>query len=107
MSVELPESVGYRVKKRLLGPPLHTERLADERLGKPTALAVFASDDPAAPQMLGAYQQEGDRVVFRPRFPPTPQVRLRAVFRPAGRPPVTAWFDGGPVPEPGPATRLV
>ena len=44
-SVELPESVGYRVKKRLLGPPLHTERLAHERLGKPTALAVFASDN--------------------------------------------------------------
>ena len=71
------------------------------------AVSVFAGDDPAAPPMLGAYQQEGDRVVFRPRFPPTPQVRLRAVFRPAGRPPVTAWFDGGPVPEPGPATRLV
>src|SRR5215468_253822 len=45
VSVELPESVGYRVKKRLLGPPLHTERLAHERLGKPTALAVFASDN--------------------------------------------------------------
>src|SRR6188768_134445 len=45
VSVELPESFGYRVKKRLLGPPLHTERLAHERLGKPTALAVFASDN--------------------------------------------------------------
>jgi amino acid transporter len=43
--VEVPESFGYRVKKRLLGPPLHTERLAHERLGKPTALAVFASDN--------------------------------------------------------------
>jgi amino acid transporter len=44
-AVELPESFGYRVKKRLLGPPLHTERLEHERLGKPTALAVFASDN--------------------------------------------------------------
>src|SRR5258706_13464463 len=26
-------------------PPLHTEQLDDERLGKPTALAVFASDN--------------------------------------------------------------
>ena len=43
--VELPESRSYRLKKRLLGPPLHTERLAHERLGKPTALAVFASDN--------------------------------------------------------------
>src|SRR6476469_476870 len=45
VSLELPESFGYRVKKRLLGPPLHTDRLAHERLGKPTALAVFASDN--------------------------------------------------------------
>jgi amino acid transporter len=43
--VDLQESLGYRVKKRLLGPPLHTDRLEHERLGKPTALAVFASDN--------------------------------------------------------------
>src|SRR5213080_1920327 len=43
---ELPrDSVGYRVKRKLLGPPLHTEQLEHERLGKPTALAVFASDN--------------------------------------------------------------
>ncbi len=41
----LRESSGYRLKTRLLGPPLHTEELAHERLGKPTALAVFASDN--------------------------------------------------------------
>jgi amino acid transporter len=40
-----PDTVGYRMKRRLLGPPLHTEQLDDERLGKPTALAVFASDN--------------------------------------------------------------
>ena len=33
------------MKRRLLGPPLATEQLAHERLGKPTALAVFASDN--------------------------------------------------------------
>ncbi|MHB8670819.1 MAG: amino acid permease [Acidimicrobiales bacterium] len=44
-AVDLPESLSYRVKNRLLGPPLHTEALAHERLGKPTALAVFASDN--------------------------------------------------------------
>ena len=43
--VELPESRGYRFKKKLLGPPLHTDQLVHERLGKPTALAVFASDN--------------------------------------------------------------
>ena len=40
-----PPRAGYLVKRVLLGPPLHTARLAHERLGKPTALAVFASDN--------------------------------------------------------------
>jgi amino acid transporter len=44
-TVEVPEPRGYRIKNALLGPPLRTERLAHERLGKPTALAVFASDN--------------------------------------------------------------
>src|SRR5690348_16017741 len=35
----------YRLKCKLLGQPLHTEELEHERLGKPTALAVFASDN--------------------------------------------------------------
>src|SRR5262249_2157127 len=42
---EVPESLRYRIKTRLLGPPLNTEQLQHERLGKPTALAVFASDN--------------------------------------------------------------
>lgn len=40
-----PDSLRYRIKNKLLGPPLHTEQLEDERLGKPTALAIFASDN--------------------------------------------------------------
>src|SRR6266511_2890003 len=43
--VDRPEKRSYRLKNRLLGPPLATERLEHERLGKPTALAVFASDN--------------------------------------------------------------
>jgi amino acid transporter len=44
--IELPpDSARYRLKNKLLGPPLHTEQLEEERLGKPTALAVFASDN--------------------------------------------------------------
>ncbi len=42
--IDLPESLRYRIKNRLLGPPLHTEELENERLGIPTALAVFSSD---------------------------------------------------------------
>jgi amino acid transporter len=44
--IELPvDGLGYRLKRRVLGPPLHNEQLEEERLGKPTALAVFASDN--------------------------------------------------------------
>jgi amino acid transporter len=43
--VDLPERLSHRIKNRLLGPPLASDRLTHERLGKPTALAVFASDN--------------------------------------------------------------
>jgi amino acid transporter len=36
---------GYALKRLLLGRPLATSRLEHERLGKPTALAVFSSDN--------------------------------------------------------------
>src|SRR5437667_6216507 len=36
---------GYLLKRLLLGRPLATARLEHERLGKPTALAVFSSDN--------------------------------------------------------------
>jgi len=40
-----PDSFGYRFKRRFLGPPLHSDEMEEQRLGKPTALAVFASDN--------------------------------------------------------------
>jgi amino acid transporter len=43
--IDVPETPLYRLKTRLLGSPLHSGELAHERLGKPTALAVFASDN--------------------------------------------------------------
>src|SRR4051812_49910549 len=39
------ETRGYGAKHRLLGPPLRSDELDHQRLGKPTALAVFASDN--------------------------------------------------------------
>jgi amino acid transporter len=39
------DGLGYRLKRKLLGPPLHSDELDHQRLGKPTALAVFASDN--------------------------------------------------------------
>ena len=41
----LPESLGYRIKVRLLGPPLHSNELEHQRLGIPTAMAIFSSDN--------------------------------------------------------------
>ncbi len=43
-SFELPETFAYRLKNRLLGPPLTTEQLATERLGRVAALGVLAPD---------------------------------------------------------------
>jgi amino acid transporter len=40
-----PDSIGYRLKRKVLGPPLHSDEMEHQRLGKPTALAVFASDN--------------------------------------------------------------
>lgn len=45
-AVPMPgDGLGYRIKRKLLGKPLHSEELEHQRLGKPTALAVFASDN--------------------------------------------------------------
>ena len=40
----IPESFGYRLKRRALGPPLVTEQLSEERLSNPLALGVLSSD---------------------------------------------------------------
>ncbi|MFL6206569.1 MAG: amino acid permease [Acidimicrobiales bacterium] len=40
-----PDRLGYRLKRRVLGPPMHSDEMEHQRLGKPTALAVFASDN--------------------------------------------------------------
>ena len=42
--VDLPETLRYRLKNLLLGPPIASDRQTSERLGKPTALAVLSSD---------------------------------------------------------------
>lgn len=43
-SPTLRETATYRIKRKLLGPPISNEDLHDERLGKPVALAVLSSD---------------------------------------------------------------
>jgi amino acid transporter len=41
---DIPETRRYRLKNKLLGPPLVTEQLATERLSKPIALGVLSPD---------------------------------------------------------------
>jgi amino acid transporter len=41
---ELPETFWYSAKRRLLGPPMVNEQLAEERLSKPLALGVLSCD---------------------------------------------------------------
>jgi amino acid transporter len=44
LAANLPETRRYRFKRILLGPPLVSDQLQGQRLGKPTALAVLSSD---------------------------------------------------------------
>jgi amino acid transporter len=44
VKVDLPETLRYRLKNVLLGPPIASDRQSSERLGRPTALAVLSSD---------------------------------------------------------------
>jgi len=43
-AAELPEGFGYAVKRRVLGPPLVTDQLKNERLSRPLALGVLSCD---------------------------------------------------------------
>ena len=41
---ELPETFGYTLKRKLLGPPLVNEQMSGERLSRPLALGVLSCD---------------------------------------------------------------
>jgi len=42
--IDLPETLRYRMKNALLGPPMVNEQLSSERLGRPSALGVLSPD---------------------------------------------------------------
>ncbi len=60
----LPESFRYRLKRRLLGPPLITSQLAHERLSKKAALGVLSSDCISS----SAYGSEEMLIILLPAF---------------------------------------
>lgn len=41
---EYPETLGYKLKNRILGPPMVSEQLSQERLATPVAIGVLAPD---------------------------------------------------------------
>jgi len=43
-ALNYPESFGYRLKNRILGPPMVSEQLTHERLATPVAIGVLAPD---------------------------------------------------------------
>jgi amino acid transporter len=62
--VDLPEGVGYRLKRKLLGPPLTTDQLKHEKLSKRLALGVLSSDCISS----SAYGSEEILLVLLPTF---------------------------------------
>ena len=63
-SADLPERVGYRLKRRALGPPLTTDQLQHEKLSKKLALGVLSSDCISS----SAYGSEQILLILLPTF---------------------------------------
>src|SRR5437868_4301170 len=60
----LPERMSYRLKRTVLGPPLVTEKMHDERLSKKAALGVLSSDCISS----SAYGSEEMLIILLPIF---------------------------------------
>jgi amino acid transporter len=63
-SADLPERLGYRLKRRALGPPLTTDQLEHETLSKKLALGVLSSDCISS----SAYGSEEILLILLPTF---------------------------------------
>jgi amino acid transporter len=63
-SADLPERLGYRLKRLALGPPLTTDQLQHERLSKKLALGVLSSDCISS----SAYGSEEILLILLPTF---------------------------------------
>ena len=63
-SADLPERLGYRLKRRALGPPLTTDQIEHETLSKKLALGVLSSDCISS----SAYGSEEILLILLPMF---------------------------------------
>jgi hypothetical protein len=83
------------------------EAVAEPPAGWPSVFAVYAGADGGdVPPMLGTYTVEAASLVFRPRFPLSPGMHVRAVFQPLDGPRVESAFDI-PAAAPLPSTTRV
>ncbi|MFL6099053.1 MAG: amino acid permease [Actinomycetales bacterium] len=64
VTVDVPEGIGYRLKRKLLGPPLTTDQIKHEKLSKRLALGVLSSDCISS----SAYGSEEILLVLLPTF---------------------------------------
>ena len=73
---------------------------AEPPSGWQSVFAVYAGSGDVPP-LLGAYTIEGGELVFRPRFPLSPGIHVRAVFHAPGSPELETAFDipAGAVPQ--------
>lgn len=84
-------------------------KLSEDELNE--AFAVYVDGDSAdLPPLLGECVVDGDKLVFEPRYPPRPGLRLRALWDPekipcGGPTKVEALFDR-PAPPPTPVASL-
>lgn len=62
--IDLPETLSYRVKRRLLGKPLVNSSLQEEKLSKKSALGVLSSDCISS----SAYGSEEMLIILLPAF---------------------------------------
>lgn len=76
------------------------------RGGWPSLFAVYAGTG-RIPPLLGDYSVQGGRLSFRPRFPFSPGMHYRAVFRPPGGGALVQRTFAGPAPATVPTTRIV
>ena len=103
----LPAAAAAGIQIQMTGGAFHVtgwNATAEPAEGWASIFAVYAGgiDSPA---ILGSYSVEGGALVFRPQWPLTAGLHVRAVFRPAGVAPIEAGFDV-PKAAQGAATRI-
>ncbi|MCU1235791.1 MAG: hypothetical protein JWP63_3758, partial [Candidatus Solibacter sp.] len=79
---------------------------AEPVAGWQSVFSVYAGPTGDVPPLLGVYTVEAGELVFRPRFPLSPGMHLRAVFHPPGESEIESTFDVPAAPAALATTRV-